>query len=440
MCARKLNNIIEETQSLCPVCLNTLPAFIYEKDGQVYMGKTCPEHGELSVYLWPNAEHYRWFSNFTLPATPRAPQTGIARGCPLDCGLCPGHKRGIILAEIEVTWRCNLACPVCYLAAGDAPPDPTLETIAGMLETIHHFDGEDTCLQISGGEPTIRTDLPDIITLARQTGFTTIELNTNGLVIASDPDFLHALKLAGLTNVYLQFDGVTPEVTKKLRGKDLLDSKLQAIENCRADGLPVILAPTIVKGINDNQLGELIAFAMNNLDVVSGLAIQPAFRSGRFDLEMPQHLSLGDIARMISEQTDGRIAVRDFWPVGCIHPRCACSTYLVGEGDDYTPFTRGINENDYRRYFDPTSPQGSVMADILAQMRLGGDTLSGLPLLVMSYMDAWTMDLKRLQECNLGVTIDDGRTIPFCAYHLTDARGQRLHPLGQRRSSIVECP
>jgi len=285
MSVYKVNSIIEETESLCPVCLKVLPAAVYERGGRVYMGKTCPEHGEFDVYLWPDAERYRWFTSLAFPTKSRTPQTESLSGCPRDCGLCPGHKRGIVLAEIEVTWRCNLACPVCYMSAGEASPDPDIETITGMLETIHRFDGDDACLQISGGEPTVRADLPDIIALARQTGFMTIELNTNGLAIADDRNFLRALKGAGLTNVYLQFDGVTPEATRKLRGADLLGRKLRAIENCRTEGVPVILAPTIVEGINDNQLGALIAFAMNNLDVISGLAVQPAFQSGRFDIE-----------------------------------------------------------------------------------------------------------------------------------------------------------
>jgi hypothetical protein len=91
-------------------------------------------------------------------------------------------------------------------------------------------------------------------------------------------------------------------------------------------------------------------------------------------------------------------------------------------------------------YFDATSPQGSVMADIMARMYPGRDLPPGLPVLIMSYMDAWTIDLKRVQDCNLGVTTGEGRTIPFCVYHLTDAGGKRLYPLGQRRATAVERP
>lgn len=105
-------HIIEETQSLCPHCLSVLPTTIYDKEGRVYMHKACPQRGEFDIYLWPDIDHYRWFEDFTFPTASRAPQTKKLNGCPFDCGLCPDHKRHTTLAEIEVTWRCNLACPV----------------------------------------------------------------------------------------------------------------------------------------------------------------------------------------------------------------------------------------------------------------------------------------------------------------------------------------
>jgi len=424
------DHFIDQTESVCPHCLKTIPAIIYEKDGSVYMDKTCPEHGLSSVYIWPDVDQYLWFNSFRFPSKSREPQTKSVSGCPHDCGLCPIHKRGIVLAEIEVTWRCNQSCPVCFMSAGDNIPDPSLETIDGILQTIQKYDKGYATLQITGGEPTVRTDLPDIIRLARKADFKTVEINTNGLVIGKDREFLHMLKEAGLTNIYLQFDGLTPEVTRILRGDGLFDLKLRAIENCRMENMPVILAPTIIKGINDSQMGGLIDFCMNNMDIIEGLAIQPAFLSGRFDVEMQKRLSLGDIAAMIEEQTDGKIAARDFWPLSCIHPLCACSTYLIGEGEHYSPLTGKISEADYKAHFDESSPQGSVFADTYNNMCQDGNSPKGLGVLIMSYMDAWTLDVKRLQECNLAVTIGDGRSIPFCAYHLTDTSGRRLYPLG----------
>jgi uncharacterized radical SAM superfamily Fe-S cluster-containing enzyme len=190
------------------------------------------------------------------------------------------------------------------------------------------------------------------------------------------------------------------------------------------------LSVAVVRGINDHELGELIAFAMNNLDVIHGLALQPAFVSGRFDVRGHRHLSVFDVATLISEQTGGKVHARDFWPVSSSHPLCYGSTFLSGSGDDYIPFTQNFNEEEYHRVFDPNSPQGAVFMDIVAQSNPGGDRPLGLPILIMAYMDAWTMDLERAQQCNLAVTMLDGRSIPFCIYHLSDSEGRRLYPHG----------
>lgn len=431
------NNIIDETESVCPACLKTIPAVIYGKlrDGQnqVYLSKSCPEHGDFDVYLWHDIEHYQWFTGFTFPPAPRLPQTSVNRGCPKDCGLCPNHIDRITLAEIEVTQRCNLACPVCFMSAAEGMSDPSLATIDEMLATIQRYDGGYAGLQITGGEPTLRADLPDIIRHARQAGFDTIELNSNGIVAASDPSYLRSLKEAGLSNIYLQFDGFTPEINRTLRGADVSGMKQKAIENCREEGIIVILATTVVEGVNDDQLGALIDFAMSNRDVIGGLSVQPAFFSGRFDVPAQKHLSLADVALLIEKQTAGRITLRDFWPNSAAHPLCGCATHIVGDRDTYRPITRSLKESDYLANYDGESPQGSSLVDMAAA---AGIEPNGLTILLMSYMDAWTLDLKRLRECNLAVTVPDGRTIPFCAYHLTDASGKRLYaPAGKKRET-----
>ncbi len=424
---------IRTTESVCPHCLSKIPATVYEKGREVWLAKSCPEHGPFDVYLWPDVEQYVWFCGLSFPSHPRVPQTGTVKGCPRDCGLCPGHARGITLPEIEVTWRCNLACPVCFMSDSQVPPDPSLEEISRMVGTIRNYDGSGFPLQITGGEPTIRADLPEIIELAGRHGASAVELNTNGLVIGRDIHYLRALKKAGLTNVYLQFDGLESEVTRTLRGQDVLADKFRAIINCRSESIPVILSVTIVEGVNDGELGRLIDFAMDNLDVISGLALQPAFLSGRFELGRPKHLSVGDVARLIAEQTEGRIALADFWPVGSSHPLCYGSTYLLKDSDGYLPFTRHLQEEDYRRSFNSTSPQGAVFMDLAAGDSPSQTPPPGLPILIMEYMDAWTMDLARTRECNLAVTLADGSSIPFCVYHLTDSRGERLYPHGGRR-------
>jgi 7,8-dihydro-6-hydroxymethylpterin dimethyltransferase len=420
-------HILDTTESVCPVCMQVIEAKIIVQDGSAYMYKTCPIHGPMIVYLWPDEAHYNWMRNFRLPTRASTIQTEFLKGCPFDCGLCSAHTRHPTVAEVEVTYRCNLRCPICFMSASNVGEDPSLEQLEGMFASILKISGPQTSLQLTGGEPTIREDLPEIVRLGRAIGFQAIETNTNGVMIAHSPDYLERLVDAGITGMYLQFDGFYPEVHQKIRGADLLMDKLLAIENCRAAGIQVVLAMTIVNGINQDQIGRMLDFALENLDTVAGLALQPAFSSGRFEVAQDHCLTMGDVIFMLAEQSKGRIDPYDLWPLGCSHPLCSCGTHLLVDGDTVRPITRVISEAEYRTRFNPDSPQGSVFADILAQIepqRSG----RGLSVVIMNYMDAWSLDLKRLKECSMTECMTDGRLIPFCAYQLTDLSGKRIYP------------
>lgn len=420
-------SVIDMTESVCPHCLTTIPAKIIDEDGRVYMVKTCPEHGDFKVYLWPDADHYRWCATFDFPATVRAPQRACSEGCPQSCGLCSSHRNWISLAEVEITYKCNMRCPVCFMSAGERLAEPSFENIVEQMRSIYKRELKGVALQITGGEPTVRLDLFEIIAEAHNIGFSVVELNTNGIVLGEDPSYAQRLVEAGCSNVYLQFDGVTDDVTARLRRVGVHDLKLRALENCRRANLPVILAPAIVRGVNDSQLAKIIDFAMANMDVVQGVSFQPAFVSGRFDVEMDKRISMGDIVSMIETQTGGRIRARDFYPLNCVSPLCDCSTYLVGDEEFYTPLSRSIDEGEYRNFFKDGSTQGSTFVDV-AKRKYHGMVPRGMPILIMCFMDAWTFDVHKVQRCNLGISTADGRMVPFCSYHLTDTSGNRLYP------------
>jgi hypothetical protein len=316
--------------------------------------------------------------------------------------------------------------------------DVPLEELRGFFEAIARTAGTETGLQITGGEPTVRKDLNEIIRMGRDMGFWGIEVNTNGVVISREKDYLEQLVASGLTGIYLQFDGLTPEPYLQIRGADLLATKLKAVENCREVGVQVVLAMTIVSGINSDQIGAVIDYALTNSDVVAGVALQPAFTSGRFDTKRVIPLTMGDVIFMLEEQTDGLIKVDDIWPLGCSHPLCDTGTFLVeasvlngdndeaGESPAFIPVTRDLSREDYLKLYNPDSPQGSVFLDILESKGISTDR--GLSLIIMNYMDAYTTDLERMEECSMFVTMADGRLIPFCSYQLTDCSGERIYP------------
>lgn len=421
--------ILNHTESVCPICLKVVKADIYASGKEVFMEKSCPEHGSLTSYLWPDVEHYEWVNNFHLPSTPPHSPIPSKEGCPNDCGLCKAHLRHPTLVEIEVTERCNLRCPVCFMAADEfrASPDPSLQAIEAKFKYILKNTNTETSIQLTGGEPTTRKDLPDIVRLGREIGFNAIEINSNGVVIGQNLDYIKELADAGISGIYLQFDGLTPSVYKTIRGKDLLETKLQAIKNCREAGVQVVLAMTVIEGTNEDQMGDVLQFALQNRDVIVGIAYQPAFGSGRFNVSMHKRLTMGDVIFMLAKQSQGLIEPYDFWPLGCSHPLCSCSTYLVEDKGQLQPLSRRLTRQEYVQSFNPGSPQGSVFADIAANKY--PDLKPGLSILIENYMDAMNMDLQKLKECSMIVAGKNGGLIPFCVYQLTNIEGKKQSEL-----------
>jgi uncharacterized radical SAM superfamily Fe-S cluster-containing enzyme len=396
------------------------------------------------------------------------PRTKTVNGCPYDCGICPEHKSHTALAIIDVTNRCNLTCPVCFAnaAAAGYVYEPTKEQVTGMLENLRaNQPVPATALQFSGGEPTIRQDLFDFVRKAKELGFRHVEVNTNGLRLSQSVDYCRELKAAGVSTIYLQFDGLTPEVYKFIRGVDLLDTKLKAIENLRQAGIhSVVLVVTLVKGVNDNQLGDIVDFAVKNFDVIRCINVQPVSLCGR----LPQkerdrmRITIPDFMHLVEEQTDSRIKVSDFYPVPTVvpiskavgalkdkryveftaHPHCGMATYLLVEKGKITPITRYANVEKFaatmRKVYENAAKGSKSKAKLrlVGAMRhvkftflrkyvfrvlsegdyrsLGDLQRQTILLSAMHFMDPYNFDLERVQRCVIHYAVPDGRIIPFC--------------------------
>ncbi len=421
------------TLALCPHCLKSLKADIYADDqGVVRMARTCPEHGPITTRVWPEKEHFKWITSGAMPKVAPRNTLPATAPCPYGCGTCARHERRGTLIEIEVTTSCNLKCPVCFMSADTNKHDPTLDEIRAMYQVIANAVGTDGAVQITGGEPTCRKDLMDIIRMAREMGFWGVELNTNGLVIAARDGYIEQLRDAGITGIFLSFDGLTGKVYEETCGRDILDIKLKCIERCRQAGVQVVLCMTILEGLNVGQLGDVLRYAMDNSDVIAGLALQPAFSSGRFDTEFVDNINAGDVIQELAAQSDGLLDVYDIWPLGTSNPLCDTGVFLVKDAEaaehpsGFYPASRRMSYEEYTAGFSPDSPQGSVFLDILAKK--GVYVRDGLSIVIMDYMDAWTMDIQRLRECSMTVAMPDGRAIPFCSYHLTNSAGERVYP------------
>lgn len=365
------------TKSLCPVCSKPLDAEVYEEDGKILIKKTCDEHGEFVNTYWSSADLYDRANKYEPSIrSVENPMVQGSFGCPNDCGLCENHETSTVLGLIDVTNRCNLKCPICFAnaAASGRLYEPTQDEIRDMLRNLRNLKPHPTpAIQYAGGEPTVRKDLVELVAMAKEEGFTHVQIATNGLRLARKEELPKQLKEAGLNTVYLSFDGVTPEPYIASRGKDLLDQKKKAIENCRKAGLGVVLVPTLVKGINDHQVGDIIKFAFDNRDIIYGVNFQPVSFSGRTPTDQveEQRVTIPDFLKLVEEQTYGDVKTTDFYSPSAVesvsrfigamegedssvtlncHQHCGVGTYVFIEedGDENTlnkliPITRFLD-------------------------------------------------------------------------------------------------
>jgi len=348
----------KQIDSLCPDCKKIIPAIIYEEGGNVLMKKTCPDHGVIQDLFFTDVDlYYRaermWYGDQRGLENPKVKSATI---CPEHCGLCNMHTSVSSLPIIDLTNRCNLTCPVCFANANAAGYlyEPTYDEVVGMLETLL-TQKPVACdrVQFSGGEPTIHPNFIKIVATAKEMGFDYIQVNTNGIK-SSELEFAQACKDAGVESFYLQFDGIDDGIFKKTRGEPLLEYKFKTIENCRKVGLSVILVDTVINGLNNDHVGRVMQLAIDNYDVVKGVAYQPVSLTGRIAKRqrMKMRYTMGDLAHDMEDQLDGKINAKEDWfPMACsvplgrlvgaikgkpsltvsCHPHCSMGTYIFLE-------------------------------------------------------------------------------------------------------------
>lgn len=435
-------------RSVCPLCLRAIPGHHETENHVTRLVKTCPEHGEFRTVVWRGSPDFDEWARPKIPSQPRTPFTAVDRGCPFDCGLCPEHRQHTCTAVMEITWRCNLGCPVCFASSGrEAPPDLTLDEIGGLLERVELASG--FCnIQLSGGEPTVRRDLGDVIRLAKSYGFPFIQLNTNGLRLGLEPDYAQELAQAGLDSVFLQFDGLEDGIYTVLRGRPLLEIKLAAVDNLARAGIGVVLVPTVVPGVNEHGLGAILRFAAAHSPGVRGVHFQPVSYFGRYP-EPPrddQRITLPEVMRLLEEQTGGEVRTTDFLPPGCEHAHCSFhANYMVTEQGELKRLSssgcgctaqRAEAGADKAKAFvrrqwrgqDASNPAVGELRPLDDLDRFIARAVTHtLAVSSMAFQDAWTLDLERLRGCCIHEVSPDGRLIPFCAYNLTSASGETLY-------------
>jgi uncharacterized radical SAM superfamily Fe-S cluster-containing enzyme len=478
-------------ETLCPDCAKNIVGRVFDWRGDVYMEKTCPDHGYVKDRVTTNTELFlkcqQW--SFREGAGLINPNVKDASHCPSECGLCNQHQSHTLLGQIDLTNRCNLACPICFANANVQGYifEPDYDEVVRQLRQLRAYRPVPaSAVQFTGGEPTIHPDFLRIVAAAKKLGFSHIQIASNGITLA-EPDFAMKCAEAGLHTVYLQFDGIDDTIYEFTRGRKLIDIKRKALDNIHAAGMKACLVPTIVRGINDDQVPKILQFAIDNIHVVSAIAYQPVAFTGRISTEEreAQRYTLGDLANQLAET--GMIDVmRDVYPLSLVapisrlmaaltgdpkitataHPTCSSGTYfVVDKNKNAVPVTKLFDmeglftemdelaeriENSrfkwwykmkvpmlFKKYYQPEeAPEGMSVKAFLHALKgmtnkktgrgkSGETTYRTLMAAAMHFQDRYNYDVERVRRCVIHYSTPEGM-FPFCAYNSGPIHRERV--------------
>jgi tetraether lipid synthase len=328
-----------QTTSLCETCLRLVPAKIEIRDNEVWYQKRCPQHGAQTTLVSTDATYWKLCKDYIKPGDrPLTLQSHTEYGCPFDCGLCPDHEQHSCLALIEINEHCNLTCPVCFADSSPARSRQlSLATIVSMLDTLIASEGEPDLVQISGGEPTLHPDIFAILDAVRARPVRHVMINTNGVRLAREPDFVARLAehRRGL-EIYLQFDSMKRDALMNLRGADLRGVRQQALENLERHGISTTLVVTVKRGVNDDEIGAIVRHALE-WRCVRGVTFQPVQDAGRnesFDKER-HRIVLSEIRERVIKES-GVFDGKDMIPLPC-NPETISIAYGLRNGRTVIP-------------------------------------------------------------------------------------------------------
>jgi uncharacterized radical SAM superfamily Fe-S cluster-containing enzyme len=454
------------TQSLCPRCKRLVDADVVERDGRIVMIKRCPKHGVSEALTCSDAEWYRWSRRFQRPGRPpvhRATESEL--GCPYDCGFCPEHEQHACVTLFEITQACNLECPACF-AASPHGSHSSLEEIHAMLDAVNLAEGGPAdVVMLSGGEPTIHPQFENIVERIALSGRVKhLMVNSNGIRFARQPELCDLLA-ANRAKVYLQFDGLQSGSLEMLRGSDLVETKLQALDRLGDAGVSVVLVATIAKGVNDHEIGTVVELGLEH-PAVRAVSFQPQFGEGRWvPFDPMDRTTVTDVIAAIAQQTGGTFEAADFVPIPCCDPMCTAATYAWVRDGRVTPLPRIVDVEHYLDYIqDSASPAvNPTFENDFAEMRatlealysksnpagsegqmhaftcacgplveLGSADLSEqlFSITIEAFMDRHNFDVSRARKCCIQEALPDGRIVPFCVYNTLHrfAPGKRALP------------
>jgi len=472
-----LRQDIRNTSSLCPDCREILPATVFAENGKVWIEKTCKKHGYFKDVYWGSYKLYKKAEKFSSPGKGlKNPNIGGKPVCPKSCGLCSMHKTNSSLTNVVLTNRCDLNCWYCFFYATKAGYvyEPTRGQIKEMLKKIREEKPvPGNAIQLTGGEPTLRDDFLAIIQDIKGMDFDHIQLNTNGIKMALDPKLAARARHAGVNTVYLSFDGVTEKTNPKNHWE-----VPRFLDNCREAGMGIVLVPTIINSVNDHEVGDILRFGFENIDIIRAVNYQPVSLVGKMPRKEREKFRItnSDIIEKIEAQTNAQVTSEDFFPVPTAVPiaqfvehlrnkpqyelsthfSCGMATYVFKDGNKLMPITRFL---DVEGFVEFLNEQGNELRNGINKYLVGAKSLfkfnsfidsrkapKGLnfskllfDVLVkhnykalsvfhhktmfigmMHFMDLYNYDIQRVQSCGVHYATPDPERpiVPFCAFNV----------------------
>lgn len=466
---------LEKIESVCPACyqegkINKIPAKIVEDDGKVWIVKECDKHGSFKDIYFNDVKIYKKWMKYNVVGAPAPDVKTTVFDYPK---LYDEHKSQSVLTNLLITNRCDLRCSYCFMNAGASGMvyEPSLEALRDMMiQARNEQPMGSKAIQITGGEPTIRDDVIDIVRTAKEVGFAHVQVNTNGMKLAESAKYCQQLKDEKVNTIYMSFDGVTK------KANPWIEKNKKAIENLRKVNLKVVLVPVLIRGKNLNETGKIVKFALENMDIVRGVNFQPISFCGRVtkikdEKRDQQRVDYVMMMEDIEKEFNGQISRDDFYPVPFVfpisrliellkgktqveftaHPGCGGATYVFYDGEKPIPVTRFIDVEKLLGFIDKQSkikgplkkiriassflknidkfvdndkaPVGFNLKKLLKDAAIGGsyDSLRGfhyksLFIGSMWFQDAFNLNVDRLQRCVIHYSTEEG-IIPFCAYN-----------------------
>lgn len=428
-----------ETDALCPICLKTIPATKIKKGQDIFLERTCPEHGYFSDKIAKDAKRF-FDKTFDVVGKEFNPVTTFSGECGRDCGWCDKHRQHICTGLIEITESCNMACPICYFGKKSSK-HISIDEFKNRLETLLTVEnGSLDVLQISGGECLIHPDFLEMLDIALEKNIGRVLINTNGLALLENEVIFSKIRdNKDKVEVYLQFDGFDDEVYKTLRGCSLVQQKIDIINKLNDNDIKICLAVTVYEG-NLNEIPKILELSVKTKHI-SGITFQRLTKVGSALSASVPSVFQEDILLAIAQS--GYMGYKDLIPLPCSHENCTSLGFLFCKGDktyslgDYVDFTKCKDQIANRVAFDKTILDymkknvckcfvgrvlgSSFMLEKLQDFAQGDGSchkdMKIVRILVKNFMDPGTFDWERAKKCCTGVSVGNGRVIPFCVHN-----------------------